>query len=202
VKCARSGFEPIRKKARGSVTRSSAVLEADSGSDPGTKSPPFRFPVSSVASSALPPVDMVMSGRRGREQGWFWVLAPDEVGSPEGRVPPISFVEESTPKTLIQYKRKLRKPKLVAGQGDHDDVGFLRQGFLKSSSSHLFSSVPDAPSVVEVAGGVQPFSALEWSMVCSTVGFGIKGQEDKTVAYLSALEEEHMREDKLEGCEY
>jgi hypothetical protein len=82
------------------------------------------------------------------------------------------------PKTLIQYKRKckdMRKPKLVVGQEEHDDVGFLRWGFLKSSSSSPFlanrsdptsshfssSSLLDAPSVVESAGGVQPFSPLE-----------------------------------------
>jgi len=31
------------------------------------------------------------------------------------------------------------------------------------------------------------------------VGFGSKGQEDKTVAFLSALDEEHIQEDKLVG---
>jgi len=40
---------------------------------------------------------------------------------------------------------------------------------------------------------------LEWTLVCSTVGFGSKGQEDKIVAFLSALDEEHIREDKLVG---
>jgi hypothetical protein len=61
-----------------------------------------------------------------------------EVGSPEGRVPPILSLEDSVPKTLIQYKCKckdMRKPKLVVGQGEHNDVGFLRRWFLKSSSS-------------------------------------------------------------------
>jgi hypothetical protein len=48
-------------------------------------------------------------------------------------------------------------------------------------------------------GGVQPFSPLEWSFLCSTVGFGSKGQKDKTVAFLSALNEEHIWEDKLVG---
>jgi hypothetical protein len=47
----------------------------------------------------------------------------------------------------------------------------------------------DVPSVldgsfrkrlVESAGGGQPFSPLEWSLLCSTVGFRSKGQEDKT----------------------
>jgi len=48
-------------------------------------------------------------------------------------------------------------------------------------------------------GGVRPLSPLEWSLLCSTVGFGSKGQEDKTVAFLSALDEEHILEDKLVG---
>jgi hypothetical protein len=61
------------------------------------------------------------------------------------------------------------------------------------------SSLLDAPLVVEFAGDVQPFSPLEWSLLCSTVGFGSKGKEDKTVAFLSALDEEHIREDKLVG---
>lgn len=54
------------------------------------------------------------------------------VGSPERRVPPKFYLEDSTPKTLIQYKHKckdMRKPKLVVGQREHDDVGFLRRGF-------------------------------------------------------------------------
>jgi hypothetical protein len=108
----------------------------------------------------------------------------------------------------------MRKLKLVAGQGEHDDVGFLRQEFLKSSSSshfladrghsassHFSSSLLDAPSAVESAGGVQSFSPLKWSLLCSKVGFGSKGQEDKTVAFLSALDEEHIREAKHVGCE-
>jgi hypothetical protein len=53
--------------------------------------------------------------------------------------------------------------------------------------------------LVESAGGVQPFSPLEWSLLCSTVGFGYKGQEDKTVAFLFALDEEHIQDDKLVG---
>jgi hypothetical protein len=53
------------------------------------------------------------------------------------------------------------------GQGEHDDVDFLRQGFLKSSlsshfltdggvsaSSHSSSTLLGAPSVVEAAGVV------------------------------------------------
>jgi hypothetical protein len=74
----------------------------------------------------------------------------------------------------------MRKPKLVVSQGEHDYVGFLRRGFLKSSSSspfladrgdskssHFSSSLLDAPSVldgsfmerlVEFAGGVRLLS--------------------------------------------
>jgi len=100
-------------------------------------------------------------------------------------------LEDSTPKTLIQYKRKckdMRKLKLVVGQGEHDDVGFLRRVFLKSSSSspfladrsdsassHVSSSLLDVPSVVESTGGVQSFSPLEWSLLCFTMGFRSKG---------------------------
>jgi hypothetical protein len=65
------------------------------------------------------------------------------VDSPEGRVPPKLSLEDSAPKTLIQYKCKckdMRKPKLVVGQGEHNDVRFLRRGFLKSSSFPPFSS--------------------------------------------------------------
>jgi hypothetical protein len=32
----------------------------------------------------------------------------------------------------------------------------------------------------------------------SSIGFGDKGEEDKTVAFLSALDEEHRRWDKIE----
>jgi hypothetical protein len=73
------------------------------------------------------------------------------------------------------------------GQGEHDDVGFLKRGFLKSSSSspfladrgdfvssHFSSSLLDAPLVVEFVGSVQPFSPLKWSLLYSTVGLGSK----------------------------
>lgn len=46
---------------------------------------------------------------------------------------------------------------------------------------------------------VSTFSPLKWSLLCSKVGFRSKGQEDKIVAFLSALDEEHIREDKLVG---
>jgi len=138
------------------------------------------------------------------------------VFSPEGRVPPKFSLEVSMPKTLVQYKRKckdMRKLKLVVGQGEHEDVGFLRWGFYKSSSSSTFLADPgdsssshssntllDAPLVVEVAGGVQSFSLLGGgSLFCSTVGFRSKGQEDKTMAFLFALDEEHIQDDKLVG---
>jgi hypothetical protein len=51
-------------------------------------------------------------------------------------------------------------------------------------------------------GGLQPISPLEWSLFCSSMGFRTKGQEDKFVAFLSALDEEHRRMDKIEGCEH
>jgi len=60
-----------------------------------------------------------------------------EVGSPVGRVLPFSPLKEPTSKPLFQYKRKGRKPKSTVGQGELEDVGFLRWGFLKSSSSSL-----------------------------------------------------------------
>jgi hypothetical protein len=123
----------------------------------------------------------MLGGGRGRKQGWFCLGYASSgfslsQSSPKGRIPPKFSLEDSTPKTLIQYKRKckdMRKPKLVMGQGEHDDVGFLRRGFLKSSSSspfladrgdsassHSSSTLLDAPSVVEAAGGVQSFSPL------------------------------------------
>jgi hypothetical protein len=48
---------------------------------------------------------------------------------------PSSSLEDPRSKSLIQYKRKGRKPKSAVGQGEHEDVDFLRRGFLKSSSS-------------------------------------------------------------------
>jgi hypothetical protein len=40
----------------------------------------------------------------------------------------------------------------------------------------------------------------EWSLFWSSIGSGDKGEEDKTVVFLSALDEEHRRWDKIEGC--
>lgn len=145
-------------------------------------------------------VGLVLGARFAGSEFYFPQSSP-EVGSLEGRVPPKLSLEDSTPKTLIQYKRKckdMRKLKLVAGQGEHDDVGFLRQEFLKLSSSshfladcghsalsHFSSSLLDAPSAVESAGGVQSFSHLKWSLLCSKVGFGSKGKRIRL--WLSSL---------------
>jgi hypothetical protein len=38
---------------------------------------------------------------------------------------------------------------------------------------------------------------MEWSLVCSEIGLGTKGQEDKTVVFLFALDEEHRFWDKF-----
>jgi len=88
-------------------------------------------------------------------------------------------------------------------------MGCLRRGFLKSSSSSLpladrGVSCGDCSSgahPLNSAGGPQFISPLEWSMFCSSVEFGDKGQEAETVAFLSALDMEHWRLDKIEGCE-
>jgi hypothetical protein len=47
---------------------------------------------------------------------------------------------------------------------------------------------------------VSSFSLI-WSGLCYAPppGFGSKGQEDKTMTFLSALDEEHIREDKVVG---
>lgn len=58
---------------------------------------------------------------------------------------------------------------------------------------------PMSPLVVESTGGVQSFSPLEWSLLYSMTGFGSKRKEDKTVAFLLALDEEHFRKDMLVG---
>jgi len=95
-----------------------------------------------------------------------------EAGSPVGRVLPFSPLKEPTSKPLIQYRCKGRKPKLVVGQGELEDVGFLR-GFLKSSSSS--SSLPPANCGFSVGGcssraspllRVVPRLFLLWSGLC------------------------------------
>jgi hypothetical protein len=119
------------------------------------------------------------------------------MGSPERRAFPFSSLIEPTSKPMIQYKRKGRKSKLAVGQGDHEDVGFLRRGFLELSSS----SLPQADRVFSGRGcssRARPISPMEWSLVCSEIGLKTKGQEDKIVAFLSALDEEHRRWDKFE----
>jgi len=50
-------------------------------------------------------------------------------------------------------------------------------------------------------GGSQAISPMEWSLFWSSIGSRDKGEEDKSVAFLSALDEEHRRWDKIEGCE-
>ena len=75
------------------------------------------------------------------------------------------------------------------------DVGYLRWGFLELSSSlaahgnsgPALDSVP-GEGMYEDLGSVPPFYPLEWSLLCSMVGFGTKGQEEKTVAFLYALD--------------
>jgi len=81
------------------------------------------------------------------------------------------------------------------GLGEQKDMGFLRWGFIKSSSSSLpladrgvsgggCSSQAPPLSV----GGPQFISSLEWSMFCSSMVFGDKGKEALTVAFLSPLD--------------
>jgi hypothetical protein len=122
------------------------------------------------------------------------------MGSSEGRIRPSSSLEEPTSKPLIQYKRKGRKPKSVVVQGKHEDVGFLRRGFLESSSSSLSQADRSFSSAcpLNFVGGLQVISPLELSLVCSAF-FGDKG--DRTMAFLSALDEDHRRWDMIEDCE-
>jgi hypothetical protein len=42
---------------------------------------------------------------------------------------------------------------------------------------------------------------MEWSFFFSSIGLGTKGEEDKTVAFLSALNEADRRWDKIKDCE-
>jgi hypothetical protein len=224
VKCTRVGFKPIWKKKRGSVSvgRGFASAGVESGpcsglgsdlsnmvSDPGlvlvTDSSHFPLPVSPMASSEagrklspqfLDPVDL----GHGSETSALGPQVSIVMGSPEGRILPSSSLVEPTSKPLIQFKRKGRKTKSVVGQGKHKDVGFLRRGFLESSSSSLsqadrsFSSARPLNSV----GGLQAISPLELSLACSSF-FGDKG--DRTMAFLSALDEDHRRWDMIEDCE-
>jgi hypothetical protein len=177
---------------------------SDPVSDPGTDSLHFHLPVTSLASSGL--------GFDGSALGFAGsALGPhvsQEMGSPEGRVPPISSLEEPTSKPLIQYKHKGRKPKSAVGLGEQKDMDFLRRGFIKSS----LSSLPLADRGVSCGGcssqalpfsvgGPQFISPLEWSMFCSSMGFGDKGKEAEIVALLFALDVERRRLYKIEGCE-
>ena len=54
----------------------------------------------------------------------------------------------------------------------------------------------------EDLGSVPLFFPLEWSVFCFKVGFSTTGQEEMIVAFLSTLDEEHYREDKIVGFEY
>jgi hypothetical protein len=88
-----------------------------------------------------------------------------------------SSLEEPMSKALIQYKCKGRKPKSTVGQGEKEDMGFLRQGFIKSSSSSLplanrGVSGGDCSSrarPLNSASGPQFLSPMEWSMFCSSM---------------------------------
>jgi hypothetical protein len=79
------------------------------------------------------------------------------------------------------------------GQGEQEDMGFLRRGFIKSSSSSLplancgvlGGGCSSRARPLNSAGGPQFFSPLEWFMFCSSIGFRTKEQEAKTVACLS-----------------
>jgi hypothetical protein len=42
---------------------------------------------------------------------------------------------------------------------------------------------------------------MEWSFFFSSIGLGTKGEEDKTVAFLSTLDEAHRQWDKIKDCE-
>jgi hypothetical protein len=147
-----------------------------------------------------PGVPPVLSSSRGGSSS-----SPDigsAVGSLERMVLPTLSLEDPRSKSLIQYKRKGRKPKSAVGQGEHKDAGFLRRGFLKSSSS----SRPKADRGFSGQGCSSPSRArllnfVEWALFCSSMGIE-KGQEVNTVAYLSALDEEHRRWDKIEDCEF
>jgi hypothetical protein len=85
----------------------------------------------------FPQVHDPMDLGRGSETSTLGPQVSLVMSSLKGRILPFSSLEEPTSQPLIQYKRKGRKPKLVVGQGKHKDVGFLKRGFLESSSSSL-----------------------------------------------------------------
>jgi hypothetical protein len=74
------------------------------------------------------------------------------------------------------------------------DVGYLRWGFLEPSSSlaahgdpgPVLDSVP-GEGMYEDFGSVPLFYPSEWSLLCSFVVFGTKGQEEK-IAFLYTLD--------------
>jgi hypothetical protein len=125
-------------------------MVSDPGSVPSSDSTHFPLPVSLMASSEagwkqfydnlsviIPQVHDPVDLGRGSETPALGPQVSLVMGSLEGRILPSSSLEEPTSKPLIQYKRKGRKPKSVVGQGKLEDVGFLRRGFLESSSSFL-----------------------------------------------------------------
>jgi hypothetical protein len=196
-------------------------MVSDPGPVPGTDSYHFPLPVSPMASSEagqkqffdnmsvpFPQVHDPVDLGRGLGSSALGPQVSIVMGSPEGRILPSYFLEEPTSKPLIQYKSKGRKPKSMVGQRKHEDVGFLRRGFLESSSSSVsqpersFSSggcsSQARPRPLNSVGGLQAISHLELSLVCSLI-FGDKG--DKTMAFLSALDEDHRRWDMIEDCE-
>lgn len=228
VKCSRVGFKRIWKKKSGSVSVGRdftfAGVEScpgsgqgsDMGSDlsnlvsePGpvlvTDSSHFPLPVSPLASSEAgrkrsPQVLDSVDFGCGSENSAVGPQVSIVMGSPEGRILPSSSLEEPTSKPLIQYKRKGRKPKPVVGQGKQENVGFLRRRFLESSSSSLSQADRSFSSArpLKFVGGLQAISPLELSLACSSF-FGEKG--DRTMAFLSTLDEDHRRWDMIEDCE-
>jgi hypothetical protein len=129
---------------------------------------------------------------------------------------------QSSQKASIDASQKMSKPLMFYKRKNKDkweskacvDVGFLKRGLLKPNSSLATRGEPGlshSSSVLdrvlgeemdEDPGSVPPFSPLEWSLLCSKVGFSTKGQEEMIVAFLSALDKEHYREDKIVGFEY
>jgi hypothetical protein len=149
-----ANYPSRRRKAGGRICQGSDMgSDLVSVPDPVvvTESSHFPLPVSSLASS---------EAGRGSENSAVGSQVSIEMGSPEGRIPPSSSLEEPTSKPLC----KGRKPKPVVGQGKQ----------------------------------LQTLSPLELSMACSSY-FGEKG--DRTMAFLSALDEEHRRWDMIEDCE-
>jgi hypothetical protein len=77
---------------------------------------------------------------------------------------------------------------------------FSGRGFLGRAPPlfHRQIVVSQAPALSILPGGLQATSPLELSLACSMY-FGDKG--DRTMAFLSALDEDHRRWDMIEDCE-